>query len=192
MMRALPVALLVCVAGCALQPPVAIEYSSDTDFTQYKTYSWLNEKPPRSVNGPLYEQLRASLERSLSAHGYHSADSAQFSVEVRLLAQERIQVAGSGAFGGDYISSDWDEPVLWSSVAGPGHEQHVHQAVLVVIVFDRRNGQRIWRGVVRTPIKVADFGEPVIDRLTKAVVAQFPPDIRCTETAGRYEPCNIQ
>jgi hypothetical protein len=191
-MRALPVALLLCLAGCTLHPPVSIEYNAATDFTKFKSYSWVHETPPPRLSGPLNERLRASLNRSLTAHGYHAGDPGQFSVDMVLYAQERIQVAGSGAMGGDYISSDWAEPVLWSSIERSVHEQEVYRAILVIFMFDTTTKERIWRGIVSTTVKPADFTEPVINKLVDAAVAQFPPDIRCTETAGRYEPCNIQ
>jgi hypothetical protein len=63
---------------------------------------------------------------------------------------------------------------------------------LVIFMFDTATKERIWRGMASTTVKPADFTEPVINKLVDAAVAQFPPDIRCTETAGRYEPCNIQ
>ena len=187
-MRTVCVALLACLAGCASYLPVSVEYNAATNFANYRSYGWLHEAAPPPMNPELYERLRTSLDRGLRARGYAPGDPSQFSIEMVLLARERMQVAGSGAHGGDFSYSDWGPTRLWSSLREE-NAAHLHQATLEVKIYDSATRELIWKGAVRKEIIPRDFAQPDIDQIVDAAMAQFPPDIRCTQIASRYEPC---
>jgi hypothetical protein len=182
--------LLALLAACATIPPVDIQYDAAKNFTKYRSYSWINQTVPKEAYAPMYERLKASFDRSLLARGFSAADPGQFSIAIGLYARERVQHAGSGAFGGDYSYSDWGPSRSWSAVDEDLSNKEVRQAALIMIIRDTATNERIWEGIVRKEIIPGDLTQAQLDRIVDAIVAQFPPDIRCTQIAARYQPCS--
>jgi hypothetical protein len=189
-MRAFVIALLACLTACTVQPPVGITYSAATDFTKYHTYSWRQAAAPKGMNPELYARLRTSIDRSLVAHKFTPADPAQFTIAFVLYSQDRVQVAGSGVYGGVYGYSDWTDPVPWHEAEDPSLT-NIHRATLVILIHDQATDKLIWRGSVEKDVIPVDLTPKVVDQIVDAAVAQFPPDIRCTLTVARYSPCNF-
>jgi Domain of unknown function (DUF4136) len=189
-MRIACIALLMCLTAFAPRPPVKIQFDADTDFTVYKSYNWLHPSLPAGFSGELYVSLQTAMNRALTAKGFTPSESAQFAVELVLLGQDRVQIAGSGVAGGVYSYSDWGEPHLWSEIDKPEHVNHVHRATLVVHIYDAKTKELVWRGTVNRQFKTKDLTQARINDVVDAVVAQFPPDVRCQNIASLYEPCN--
>lgn len=188
-MRTLLIALLACLAGCTPVPPVDIQYSAATDFAKYRTFQW--EPVPEGMNTPLYHRIRAALEQSLVEHKFTRADPAQFSVSAAVFAQDKIRTAGSGPYGGEYGGSSWGPPSLWSALDHAGHENHVHKATLVILIYDAASHDIIWRGAVTKYLVPAAFTPEVLDEIIDAGLKQFPPNIHCDDTVQQFTPCRF-
>lgn len=189
-MRNIWLAILPLLASCATVPPVDIQYDAATDFSKYHTYTWNNPSVPAGVYAPMYNRLKTSFDRSLVAHGLTPESQGQLLIGIGLYARERIQMAGSGAYGGSYSYSDWGESRRWAAADEDLGNKEVRQATLILTIRDRETNEQIWSGNVTKTVIPGDLTQQELDRFVDAIVAQFPPDIRCTAIAARYQPCS--
>lgn len=188
-MRTLIISFLASLAGCTAISPVDIQYNPATNFGQYRTFQW--EPVPEGMNTLMYARIRASLDRALVEHKFARADPAQFSVSSAVFAQEKVQTAGAGKYGGEYGYSSWGPASLWSALDHEGHENHVHRATLVILIYDANSHDLIWRGAVTKDLVPAALTPQVLDQIVDAGLTQFPPNIRCDDTVQQFTPCRF-
>jgi len=168
-------ALTMC-AGCS-RYTVQSSHDPAVNFQALKTYDW-KPGPQPSLGDPRVSDklvdttIRSVVDGELAAKGFtkSSADSADFllaydggiNFETSVVAITRSTNAGGGAF------------VPWQHIDTANFEQ----GSLVLMVFEPRTVQPIWRGVVTGMFDPTATPEQRRQRITDAMhklLKQFPP-----------------
>ena len=165
--------VLVVTLGCSSSITVNYDYEPDADFTQYKTYAWLQQ--PAGVAG--------------------SAQSAQ---QRNTLLDQRIKTAVNDQLGkkGLTLSSDQPDVLMayytgvenkldvtdWGYRYGPyyyGYPQRditvyqYQQGTLVVDMIDSRTKELVWRGSAQATLLENPTPEKTQQRINQAVGRMF-------------------
>ena len=160
----------------------------NTDFSAYKTYTWLEEG--QTVEGAFTietEQLKSligeAIETELRQKGLVKANIPNSDIYVSYYASQR--------------NISYNEPQYYYSLADINQNytiKDIHysssfdasrryapsdeRGVLVIDMIDRSNSRLVWRGVVEAPFGASKTEEGQIQRLNKAVnklFENFPP-----------------
>lgn len=162
---ALGFALLL--SACAAAPSVHIDTDPGTDFSRFRTYSWIGK--PDGVSSPLVQQrIVDGVDSRLQARGWKLAPHGEVHVAARVTTSER-QSANSSSVG--YVG--------WGGFGPPVTGQRVDTyevGTLVVDMYDGARKQAIWRGAASgtldsDPNRMAALLQASLDKM----FAGFPP-----------------
>ena len=93
----LALALLVASIVGAPAAPV-ISYDAETDFSHYRSYSWVFPNQPASMDATLYRQVRAAVDRSLGAHGFGHSRPGDFAVAFTVGPRAKMHATDFGNY----------------------------------------------------------------------------------------------
>ncbi|HEX7853693.1 MAG TPA: DUF4136 domain-containing protein [Sphingobium sp.] len=133
--------------------------SSDTtpgvNFATYRTFYFVNARPPSGVDPVAYERIRMGVEQGLTSKGYRKAPTGDLAIIITVGARNKTDIDTWGAFG---------------------RQVDVHQYTegqLSIDAFDTRTKRPLWHGKA-----VDDVGSKINpDKLGKEVgklMTQFP------------------
>jgi Domain of unknown function (DUF4136) len=183
-------ALLSALACATLN--VQTDYDVDADFTNLRTFAWLDppiveDRPPPADTDPfaynslLDKRVRAAVTANLEARDFEPAasDAADFLLRYYVVFRDRVR--SSPYYGGAYVSGPYGP--YW----GPygyyaGTTSYTYsEGTLVIDVIDPKTHQIIWRGWAESPNYDGSFDAEEVDGAVSAVMARFPPPPRPLE-----------
>jgi len=145
MRRLVPMLALLAAAGCTKPLNVDSDYDPATEFSKYKSWTWLpGAKPSEKDIDSLSEQrIRAAIEAELPRHGLAKAgDGADLSVTFQISIQHKID--SSPATVG--VGYGW----------GPAHigvskspTKSYDEGTLVLDLVDAKTKTLVWRGTAK-------------------------------------------
>jgi hypothetical protein len=155
----------VAVAG------VSVEYASQVDFSQFRSYSWSEGVGIRDRS--LDESLRRAVDRELLAKGLKKIDE-----EGDLLVRTRVRLQEEQRREVDILG----ERVVWEEgvpAAGSGGERmvEVDMGLIAVEMLDGHSKLVVWQGVLGAEAS-AEPGRPSekrIDKLIRKMFRKYPP-----------------
>jgi hypothetical protein len=165
------------LAGCSTVS-VNSDYDRGTDFSQYRTFSFISDSPLLMSEtlpvSPLFEgrAIRA-IQTALVAKGYRYVDDraqADFVVSFTLGARDQIRVTsypstyrGNWRWGGVY-HQDVDV-------------RNYTEGTLAIDLFDVEDKSPFWHGWAVKSITRSDYSNPtpVINKVVESILADFPP-----------------
>ncbi len=177
------------LAGCSLllvacqSAPVERDYDTSRDFTQYRTWSWMEpavtftpQNDPRVSSDLTSQRIRQAVSETLEARGLRSAEEADLEVQVAVISEvEEDQVTTT--FGGSIGYWGWG----WGG--GPAYTQSrsVDYQVLTLQVDlrDAKDGQLVWRGSDQQ--ELWDTAQPPAEReqqirdMVNQILTAYPP-----------------
>jgi hypothetical protein len=162
---------LLTFAGTAWGQKVKVEYKQTTDFSNFKTYTWVKGTPAKN---PLIDQMIVDgVDRELAARGL-----------TRKEADGDIQVMYMAAVDFDlqvplpsYSGAGGTAPSTGIATLGPAWE--VRKGTLALYIFDRGGQNIIWRGRAEKSLSEAPSGDLKKDAsriektVTNAIVKMF-------------------
>jgi len=177
----------IALFGCASTFQATYDHDPSVDFTTYKTYAWISDKPmtvahtERIVSPLLEPRIMAAIEDALNAKGFSKAadrDSADFALAFTVGSREEIKVdTYPSMYGG------WGYPGRWGGAyygMGYGTDTTVRQyqkGMLAVDIFDVAEHRPVWHSVATKSINDSDRKQ--MDATIRAAVAAifegFPP-----------------
>lgn len=172
----LRIVALVAAAGltaCASRPVVHADADPAADFSQYRSYVWLQQ--PSGIAPLQMQRIVAGIEAQLAARGWQQEPSAEADVAlaVHVTTEERQSIDTFYA-GPGYGSWGWSG---WGVGFGTATSQvrNYEVGTLIVDVFDNRSKRAVWRGtatgtVPSTPARVNE----AIDSSIERIFAEFP------------------
>jgi hypothetical protein len=169
------IALLCSTVSFAQQ--VKTDYDRNTDFSQYKTYSWERVQ----TQDPLWvDRIKAAVNSALAAKGWAQVESGG---NVSIIALEMTQTHQTLNTYYDSFGGGWEGRRFggWGDSFGEATTVPDTYRVgsLVVDLFDSSTKNLIWRGSVSDAL--SDKSNKNIKNLDKGVVKlfdHFPPSIR--------------
>jgi hypothetical protein len=174
---ALYVLFSLALLGPAFAQQVQTDFDHQANFSQYKTYSWQEIKPPNSLWDA---RIKNAVDAQLSAKGWTLVNSGG---DVAIVAikttqtQRTLQTFYDGLGGG----GGWG----WRRFGGGGFggfgesettEQDYKDGTLVIDMYDAKTKQLIWRGSAEDTLSSkAEKNEKNLDKGVAKMFEDFPP-----------------
>lgn len=137
--------LLACAAGARGQS-VSVDFDRGRDFSQFKTWSWVNGVPAK--NPLVDEQIRSSIEGQLAAKGLrHVEGGGDVSVLYFVATDMDVYVAASRWS----TTGDWAGQMR-SGISVRSQTWDVQEGTLVVCLSDASDKELLWRGTASTTL----------------------------------------
>jgi len=156
---------------------VTVDYDPEEDFSTYKTFGWLPERPPPTgdprLDSPLIDsRVRRAVDSTLTARGFRKIldGTPDFWVTYHTGVEQKLDVY---TMNRGYVNR-WGYTV---SVPETRVSQY-DEGTLVLDIADARERELVWRGVAQGRLR----SQPTPDQTTAAVneavaelLKQFPP-----------------
>jgi hypothetical protein len=167
------VSVLVALAGWSCSSvSVSVDFDRDTDFSQYKTFSWLGQqhKPPprKAAEHSFFEKrLMDAVEAELLDAGYKRSRMGKpdFLIAYHIGARDKVDVTKYGYRYGPH--GRW--------VGRQVEVVRYKQGTLILDFVDAASKDLVWRGTAVGAIRDMTAGEAEIRGVVAKVLAGFPP-----------------
>lgn len=168
----IPVLCLLAIA-CA-EVKVHTSYDPRIDFSEYKTWCWLNGCSP-SYDGPhfLYdsssiETIANAIANEMQEKGFIQGDEgSDLMLDFHIILKEDSSMAA-------WVHEE-DLP-FWDAYKEQGEYYHFLRGSLIIDIIDRERGQVIWRSnAERLMALTPEMGEADIQNGIKKALKNFPP-----------------
>ncbi len=179
-------ALLFFLCGACSTVSVNTDFNPEYDFTQLRTYAWLDDgKDPSSdtrINNDLViDRVRNDVENSLGARGFVKADArtADFRVSWHGAIQKKLQVDTIDHFYSPYgYGALYRDPHWGGSGMRTTTVQEYEVGTLIIDILDPVHHKLVWRGSGSDRLSSDADPEKATTRINEAVAAilkDFPP-----------------
>ena len=170
-LRLLAIVLLSLAAPAGCQSvKVAATYDETVDFSQYRTYDWLPERPEAPRNPQIDDitdnRIRQAIERALEADGYQKITSARSDLYVvyhtaveRKIGRAHINTTGYGQ----------------GSRTGLMRLESYQEGTLIIDLVDVLRRELVWRGTATGAVNNMVQAERKMFGAIKRILAEFPP-----------------
>jgi hypothetical protein len=149
-----------------------VSYDAETDFSHYRSYSWVFPHQPANMDPTLYRQVRAAVDRSLGAHGFGHSNFGDFAVAFTVGPRGKMHATDYGHYAFYYSP---DEAALHNAwVNRELAERTDHDDTLSIDIYDRHTKHSIWHGIAPVPI-APHTRQAVIEHEVNDVLRLFPP-----------------
>jgi len=164
--------------GPAFAQQVQTDFDHQANFSQYKTYSWQEIKPPNSLWDA---RIKNAVDGQLSAKGWAQVNSGG---DVAMVAIKTTQTQRTlHTFYDNY--GDFGGGGGWRGFGGGGFggfgesdttEQDYKHGTLVIDMFDAKTKQLIWRGSAEDVLSdKAEKNEKNLKKGVAKMFKDFPP-----------------
>jgi hypothetical protein len=168
---------IVLMAGLALglmaahAQKINVEYDKKTDFSKYKTYSWM---PHGATGRPLLAlDVYGAIDNQLKTKGLQKVDQGG---DLVVNGYGSLNEGMNVSYDVDvYAAPGLDGPINWANgTPRPGNSTSVYvdKGTLVVDIADRKTKGIIWRGVAKAKIDPEQV-EKSFEIAEKAVAKMF-------------------
>ena len=151
-----------------LAAKVVTDYNHSTDFSQYRTYSWLKVE----AGDPLWpDRIMAAVDSQLAAKGLTKAPIGDASIAAfgSTHIQPRLETFYDN-FGGGWYWRGWGEGMATTTV------ENIAIGTLVVDMFDTPTKKLIWRGTATDALSdKPEKNEKKLEKAVEEMFKHFPP-----------------
>ena len=174
--------LLAIGAYNAWAQDVRYNFDKDAKFSDYRTYKWVDIKSSEKVNELVQQQIKTALEAELANKGLTKTDSDnadlyigyQTAISTEKEFNSYSTGMGPGWGGGWYGGYGGMETTT-------GSTSTIYVGELALDMYDSKNKDLVWRGVVSKTIDQDAKPEKQEKNLKKAVeklLKNYPPPVR--------------
>jgi len=162
---------LMFVLPAAQAQKVTVQYDKKTDFSKYKTYSWVPHQA--SARPVLALDVFGAIDRQLQAKGLQKVDKGG---DLVVNGYGSLSEGMNVSYDVDvYAAPSLDGPITWANgTPRPGNSTsvYVEKGTLVVDIADRQSKQLLWRGIAKAKIDPEQV-EKSFEIAEKAVAKMF-------------------
>lgn len=144
--------LVVFASGCSSQSKLRSAYDDSIDFSQYKTYNYIDGAGPNSDNyQSLFSQYMVNaIDKEMQARGYTMSDAPDLLVNFNANLQDKTKVTTSPSmYGGSYYGYRRGYYDPWAGY-GYGTDTHVSQyteGTFNIDLIDPVRKQLVWEAI---------------------------------------------
>jgi hypothetical protein len=163
--NALPILLCVAIGACVVQAAnVKTDYNHSTDFSQYKTYSWLKAQAPNSI---WEDRIINVVDAQLREKGWTKVPSGGDATVAAFASTHSQPLLRTfyDSFDGGWYWRGFGDGIATTTV------ESTPVGTLVLDIFDSQTKKLIWRGVGSDVL--SDKPEKNEKKLEKAVAEMF-------------------
>ena len=179
------IAVLLVICGACSTLSVNTDFNPAYDFTNLKTYAWLDrgEKPgtdARINNDLIVDRVHAAVERILAAKGYvkTEAATADFMVSWFGAINKKLQLDSIDHFYSPYGYGALARDPYWGRGMRITTAREYEEGTLVIDILDPNQHKLIWRGAGTDRIGTNKDQEVITKGINDAIAAimdDFPP-----------------
>jgi hypothetical protein len=172
---------LLALAGCASGPEVRVNSDSSVNFSQYKTFGFVN---PLGTDRSGYQsivsqQLKAATQRELEARGIRLDEkSPQLLVNFNGKLSDKVRVSSTPTpmYGMGYYGYRGGMYGAWPAYVDQTTVTQYKEGTLNIDVIDASRRQLVWEGVVTDDVQQKDLEQvqATLNKLVAAAFAKFP------------------
>ena len=167
------------LSACASKPKIHAVYEEGIDFTQYKTFSFLDALEPsgQQYTSLVSKYLRNAITAELEARGMTENDDGEVLIGFHISTKEKITSHTTPTVNASYYG--YRGRYGYSYGAGYGSETRISQyteGTLNVDFVDRKQKQLVWEGVAigRLKEKQTEDLEGDTNETIRMIFEKFP------------------
>ena len=176
-----------CLIGCASGPEIVIDYSTSTDFSNYKTYRWYDDVVAskdaeyRKYNSQ-DKRVRKYFNQELKRLGYNYLDAGEpdFLINYHISKEDNLYLDQFSNYSSRGVHGAVSMGTYGSSVAigySSGSKPRVYKNGTVVIdIINATKNEVVWRGIAEGRLP-KDLSPPkrdlIADKLAKKLMGEF-------------------
>ncbi|QDH79780.1 DUF4136 domain-containing protein [Echinicola soli] len=176
-------ALVMLMSSHFLSAQVKSDYDKETDFSEYKTYSFegWQKNSDEQLNEFDKKRVLQSLQSEFEARGMvHDEDNADAKIALFVVLNQKTSTTAYTDFMGGYgYGPRWG----WGMGAGNVSATTTYsnddytEGTLVVDMYDSDNNQLIWQGILTSTVtEKPEKREKTIPKNIKKLMKKFPVD----------------
>lgn len=183
-------------SGCASTYNVTTDYDQSTNFQQYRTWNWYQEKPvaksdsTRRYSTFLDKRIKTAVEAEMARRGFEKADASQADM---LLAYDvtfenyqdvnpsftSIPSIGFGYWYGYRYAYTYNRMINTTSA------YNYREGTILLDIVDRKSNELIWRGTGETTGGEKAMTQEKVQEIVTKILAKYPPQAGTSATASR-------
>lgn len=175
-------AALLIVSNRAVAQDVRYNFDKKTDFSQFKTYKWVELKDAAKVDSLREGEIKESVDAELTKKGLIKTDSdpADLYIGYQAAVGSEKQFTSYNT-GWDY-GPGWNRGGWYGGGGGgmtTGQTSTIYIGQLALDMYDSKNHDLVWRGVVSKTVDPEAKPEKQEKNLNKAVaklLKNYPPE----------------
>jgi hypothetical protein len=178
------VVLLVLVAACA-SIRVSTDYNPAYDFTQLKTYSWMDtgtapSSDARINNDIVVARVRSAIEKVLAAKGYTQVEGASADFQVSWLGaiNKKLRIDTIDHFYSPYGYGALARDPYWRGGMRTTTASEYEEGTLIIDILDPVQHKLIWRSIGTDRLEGSTDPAKAnrnMDEAVTAIMRDFPP-----------------
>jgi hypothetical protein len=153
-------------------PAPVVSYDPATDFSHYRSYSWVFSHTPANMDPTLYRQVRVAVERSLGAHGFVHSRPGDFAVAFTVGPRSKMHATDYGHYAFYYSPEEAAAHQHWVNRELANRSDH--DDTLSIDIYDTHTKHSIWHGIAPIPI-VPHTRQAIVEHEVNDVLSLFPP-----------------
>jgi hypothetical protein len=175
-------ALFLITISSATAQDVRYNFDKDTNFAALKTYKWVVIKDAQKVDSLEDKQIKDTVDAALAQKGLTKVENDPADIYVAYQAAVGTEKQFTSYNTGWGYGPGWGGG--WYGGAGgmtTGQTSTIYNGQLALDMYDPKNHDLIWRGVVSKTLDPEASPEKRQKNLTKAVdklFKKFPPEIK--------------
>jgi len=171
----LTLAIFASLIGAAFAQDVRYNYDREVNFSQYKTYRWIDAKTPAGIDELRDKQIRASIDNELMKKGLMKSDSDKADLDIVYQAGfgHEKEITGYGTGPG------WRGWGGWGGGISTAQTSTVTTGQLVLSMFDAGKKNLVWKGAVSKtidPTAKPDKAQKNLDKAIAKLLKNYPPE----------------
>ncbi len=169
-------------------PPAApvVSFDPSTNFSHFRSYSWVFEHPPATMDQNLYRQVRVSVDRSLEAHGFTQSAPGDFAIAFTIGPRADVHASDYGHYAPYYGGEEAALHQGW--INRELSERSDHDNTLSIDIYDTYSKHSIWHGIAPDPIG-PNTRQAIVEHEVNDVLSQFPPKNICAQAPNGGPAC---
>lgn len=170
--------------GAAFAQDVRYNFDKKTDFSNFKTYKWVEIKDAPKFNDLVHQQVKQAIDAQLAAKGLTKSDGDGADLFVAYqgaIAQEKefSSYDSSWGYGAGWYGGGWYRAP--SSSWSTGQTSTIYVGQIAVDMYDSANKNLVWRGIVSKTLDVKakpDKQEKNLNKAMEKLFKNYPPKVK--------------
>ena len=166
------IAVFALGAGAALAQDVNVNYVPGTDFSGYKTYTWVEIQGAEKPDQILDTQIKQAIDKALAAKGFTKAagDTADLAIgyQVALTQQQQWNTYSTGGYGAR----------RYGGGMGTATSTTINIGTVALDMYDASAKELVWKGQASKTVsneKDPEKRQKNIDKAMAKLLKDFPP-----------------
>jgi hypothetical protein len=159
-------------AGPAAAQDVSYNFDKDTDFSQFKSYKWVNIKGVQQVDNLTARQIAVVIDAELAKKGLLKTDSDNADLYIGYQTALSRQTAWMAYRDG------WGYGPAWGGGLDSIGESSIHAGELDLDIYAASDKKLVWRGAVSNAVDLNLHPEGTqknIQKFSEKLLKNYPP-----------------